>query len=88
MQSSTIQNLQQAVKSATAAKRLQNFPPLDQETRSHVGTACAAFHLNRKPNTLRIWSMTEAGALRPSSRLNGRLLWSVASIKRLLNGGQ
>ena len=62
------------------------FPPLDQETRSHVDTACAAFHLTRRPQTLRSWASNEAGALRPV-RVNGRLAWPVADIKRLLSGG-
>lgn len=87
MQTATIQQLQQAAKSATAAKQLQNFPPIETETRSHVDTACAAFHLTRKPQTLRAWASLENGPIRPT-RINGRLAWSVADIKRLLNGGQ
>lgn len=66
---------------------VQNFPPLDTETRSHVDTACAAFRLNRKAQTLRAWACLENGPLRPI-RINGRLAWAVADIKRLLNGGQ
>lgn len=62
------------------------FPPLEQETRSHVETACASFYLTRKPQTLRAWACMENGPLRPS-RVNGRLAWSVQDIKRLLNGG-
>ncbi len=65
----------------------QNFPPLDQENRSHVETACAAFHLTRKVQTLRAWACLENGPLRPI-RINSRLAWAVADIKRLLNGGQ
>jgi hypothetical protein len=65
----------------------QNFPPLETETRSHVDTACAAFHLTRKPQTLRAWACLENGAMRPT-RINGRLVWSVAEIKNLLNGGR
>lgn len=64
----------------------QQFLPLEQETRSHVETACAGHHLNRKEQTLRSWASTEAGPIRPI-RINGRLAWSVADIKRLLNGG-
>jgi hypothetical protein len=86
MQTATIQNLQQTVKIATAAKQLQNFPPIESETRSHVNTECAAFHLTRKPQTMRAWACHEDGPLRPI-RINGRLAWSVADIKRLLNGG-
>ena len=87
MQTGTIQQLSQAVKTATAAKQLQNFPPLDQENRSHVDTACAAFHLTRQAQTLRAWACLENGPLRPI-RIMGRLAWAVADIKRLLNGGQ
>ena len=63
----------------------QNFPPIEQETRSHVETACAAFHLSRKPQTLRAWACFENAAIRPI-RINGRLAWAVADIKRLLGG--
>lgn len=65
----------------------QQFQSLEIETRSHVETACAAFHLTRKAQTLRAWASLENGPLRPR-RIGGRLAWSVADIKRLLNGGQ
>jgi len=61
------------------------FTPLDQETRSHVETACLCFHLNRKPQTARSWASTENGPIRPI-RIHGRLAWPVASIRALLNG--
>lgn len=86
MESLNIQQLQQDVKAANTVKRLINFPPLDQETRSHVNTACAAFHLNRKDQTLRAWACLENGPIRPR-RVNGRLSWSVAQIREILNGG-
>ena len=60
------------------------YPPLDTETRSHVPTACAAFHLSRKPQTMRTWACLENGPIRPK-RINGRLAWAVADIKNLLN---
>lgn len=65
----------------------QSFPPLEQETRSHVDTACAAFHLNRRPQTMRSWACLENGPIRPH-RINRFLVWSVADIKRLLAGGE
>jgi hypothetical protein len=65
----------------------QQFPPIEQETRSHVETACAAFHLTRQPQTMRVWACLENGPIRPT-RINGRLAWSVAEIKNLLNGGK
>jgi len=65
----------------------QSFPPLAEENRSHVDTACAAFHLTRKAQTLRAWACLENGPLRPT-RIMGRLAWPTADIRRLLNGGQ
>jgi len=62
------------------------FLSLDQETRSHVDTGTAAFHLNRKEQTLRSWACLENGPIRPT-RINGRLAWAVADIKRLLKEG-
>ena len=59
------------------------FLPLDRETRTAVETACAAYHLNRQPQTLRGWACAEDGPLRPV-RVNGRLAWKVADLKRLL----
>lgn len=65
----------------------QNFPPLESETRSHVGTEQAAFYCMRAPQTMRMWAALEPkGGIRPT-RLNGRLAWPVAEIKRLLAGG-
>lgn len=85
MQTATVQ---QFIPPAIAAAHWpeQPFPPIDQETRSHVETACAAFHFNRKSQTLRAWACLENGAIRPI-RINGRLAWPVAEIRKLLNGG-
>lgn len=65
---------------------LQTFPPLEQETRSHIPTAPAAFYLLRKPQTMRAYACLETGPLRPI-RINGRLAWAVADIRKLLSGG-
>lgn len=86
MENAAIQQLIQDVKKITAAKRLLNFPPIDQETRSHVETACAAFHLSRKAQTLRAWACLENGPIRPR-RINGRLSWATSDLRNLLNGG-
>jgi hypothetical protein len=59
------------------------FVSLDRETRAAVDTATAAFHLNRKPQTLRGWASGEDGPLRPL-RINGRLAWPVAELRRVL----
>lgn len=62
------------------------FTPLEQVTNPTAPTDAAAHYLNRKPQTLRSWACLENGPLRPI-RINGRLAWSVAGIKALLNGG-
>ena len=59
------------------------FPPLDRETRTAVDTETAAHHLNREPQTLRVWACKENGPLRPL-RVHGRLAWPTAEIRRLL----
>lgn len=59
--------------------------PLDQESRTALPTREAAHHLNRKMQTLHIWACKENGPIRPT-RINGRLAWLVADIKRVLNG--
>jgi hypothetical protein len=65
------------------ANEWSGFTSLDLERRTHVDTACAAYHLGRKPQTLRVWASSENGPLRPV-RVNGRLAWPVADIRRVL----
>lgn len=65
--------------------RRNNYAPIETESRTHVETACAAFHLTRKSQTLRTWACFENGPIRPI-RINGRLAWSVSDIKRVLAG--
>ena len=48
-------------------------------------TAEAAKLLNRKEQTLRSWSHYGNGALSPI-KVNGRLMWSLEKIKKLLRG--
>lgn len=62
------------------------FPPLESVTCPTVSTNAAAYYLNRKPQTLRAWACLENGPIRPI-RINGRLAWGVANIKRLHGGG-
>ena len=63
-----------------------NLTPLALETRTAVNTNEAAFHLGRAPQTLRKWACYENGPIRPV-RINRRLAWLVADIKRLLQEG-
>jgi hypothetical protein len=60
-----------------------NAVPLDQECRSNLSTAEAAYHLNRAQQTLRLWAMRENGPIQPI-RVNGRLAWPVTELRRLL----
>lgn len=57
--------------------------PLDREVRTALPTSEAAAHLNRASQTLRLWAMREEGPIRPL-RINGRLAWPTAEIRRLL----
>lgn len=65
-----------------AAARVE-YPPLECVTSPGVPTPQAAHYLNRKPQTLRGWACAEDGPLRPR-RINGRLLWPVAELRRVL----
>jgi len=60
-----------------------SFVSIDRLTRPTVSTREAAFYLNRRPQTLYIWACRESGPLRPK-RIQGRLAWPVADIKKLL----
>jgi len=57
--------------------------PLARETRAALTTAEASAHLNRAPQTLRLWACREDGPLRPL-RVHGRLAWPVAELRRIL----
>lgn len=57
--------------------------PLAHETRAALPTSEAAFHLNRAEQTLRLWAMRGDEPI-PVRRINGRLAWSVAGLRRLL----
>lgn len=59
------------------------FPPLESVTSPVVGTAAAAYYVNRRPQTLRAWACLENGPLRPI-RVNGRLAWPVVELRRVL----
>jgi len=62
---------------------IPQFPPLELVTRPTVDTAAAAFYLNRRPQTLRIYACHENGPLRPI-RVHGRLHWKTDDLRRLL----
>ena len=60
---------------------LRTQTDLEKETRTVVSTERAAYYLNRKAQTLRGWACHEDGPLRPL-RINGRLAWPVAELRR------
>jgi hypothetical protein len=64
----------------------QQFPLLEYVDRPTVETAAAAHYLNRRPQTLRGWACLENGPIRPI-RIHGRLAWSVAAIRKVLEVG-
>lgn len=66
-----------------AAVGLKKYPPIRDETREIVPTDCAAHHLNRSPHTMHLWAHAGKGPIQPL-RINGRLAWRTADIKRLL----
>lgn len=53
--------------------------PLDREPRAAITTAEAAIHLNRKPQTLRLWACHENGLIRPIAALPSRLQDQISS---------
>lgn len=59
------------------------YPPLHSVATPTLTTAEAAFYLGRRPSTLRVWSQTDSGPLRPA-RIHGRLAWSTAKVRDLL----
>jgi hypothetical protein len=59
------------------------YPPLETLTKPNVTTSEAAFYLNRAPQTLRTWACRQQGAVL-SRKINGRLAWPVADLKRIL----
>lgn len=70
-----------------SANQIIHTPALEHEVRLAIDTATAAFHLNRRPQTLRAWASTEKGPIKPR-RIAGRLAWSVAEIRSLLCGSR
>lgn len=66
-----------------AVSELQKFPPLELVNRPTVPTEQAAYYLDRRPQTCRSWACLDNGPLRPL-RINGRLAWPVAELRRIL----
>ena len=67
----------------TAKLQQPAITPLVNELRSALATREAAHHLNRSPQTLRIWACKGDGPIQPL-RVGGRLAWPTEAIRRLL----
>ena len=59
------------------------FTSLNEVVRPYLTTAEAAFYMNRKQQTLRIWASRESGPVQPV-RIHGRLAWSTRDVRTLL----
>ena len=68
------------------ATNIDQYTDLTLEIRSALPTYDAAFHLNRKPQTLRTWACFENGPIKPV-KINGRLAWLVSDIRDVIKGG-
>ena len=73
----------ESIQAMREAQAPQQFPPLELETRPTVSTAAAAHYLHLAPQTMRIYACRENGPLRPR-RINNRLHWVTADIRKLL----
>lgn len=68
---------------SSKGEQMRAYEKLGEIERFGLSTDEAAFHLNRKPQTLRGWACNKDGPLEPV-RVNGRLIWKVSDIKRVL----
>jgi hypothetical protein len=73
----------QAMRDAARRDNESHHPPLDNIVRPVLTTEEAAFYLNRRQQTLRVWACHEKGPLRPV-RVHGRLGWNTDDIRSLL----
>ncbi|NDP40152.1 MAG: DNA-binding protein [Rhodoferax sp.] len=65
---------------------MAKYPPLSAVTNPNVPTEQAAYYLDRRPQTLRIWALTGYPIM--PRRVNGRLAWPVADLRLLLGVAQ
>ena len=57
--------------------------PLSEVTATHVSTRDAAYYLNRSQSTMMRWQRQKISEV-SSLKMQGRLSWSVADIKKVL----
>ena len=80
-----LHNSEQTAQQSQQANPPADFVPLHLETRTHVITAVMCWHVGRKEQTARGWASAETfpDGLKPL-RVNGRLAWPVAGIRKVL----
>ena len=61
----------------------QAYPRLELVNVPALTTSAAAYYLNRRPQTLRVWACHGSGPIKPL-RVYGRLAWPVRDIRRVL----
>lgn len=64
-----------------------NLTPLELEARPNITTREAARHLNRAPQTLRAWAAKGGNGPLSPVRINGRLAWPTAELRKLTGVG-
>lgn len=76
--------MQTATHHSSDVRKAAPYPPLEFENRPTVPTEQAAYYLHRQQQTLRAWACRSGtGPLTPL-RINGRLAWPVAELRRVL----
>ncbi len=82
MQTNTASSIQAMHEGNFPQKLIAKYLPLEDVTKPNLTTEEAAYYLNRRPQTLRVWACLEKGPLRPK-RIGGLLAWSTAAVKAL-----
>jgi len=59
------------------------YPKLSEETREHVSTKCAAWHVHRNQMTLLNWAKAGTGPVKPI-KIGKSYLWKVSDLRKLL----
>ena len=85
MAAMTLQHSQDGPFAAVSTVTPSKFTPLGLEARTHVDTATMCWHLGFAPQTARLWACKETYPedLVPV-RVNNRLKWPVAGIRKAL----
>lgn len=79
-----MQSAHHSANTRSAVTEPQQFPDLLTGKRPYANTETTAYWVGRRPQTLLAWASLGKGPLHPV-RIQGRLAWPVADIKRLLN---